>query len=356
MSSKPSIQATQRLALAPTRQGHFIMRTLVLLVFAISSGATLTDANTLRPPPSFEPAEVLHLPDSRTLELPDALAKTQDQAFTAFLSEQQKLEDAAAAQATPEPTEAVEVAEVAEPLKENDNFAQRAKETVLTFSDSTRREVVGKLIAINPDSLEIQRIADSQILILPVAMLCDKDKAFASYLWEQQTLKESDDAQLKQNPIEAATTDSQSQAPHTPAAKKDDEFARRTLKQVQVLSDATGRKLVAEILEVRADSLKIRRQSDYRIIQLPHSMLCAEDQAFAAYLWKQQILESSITHSKETKALAEAKTKAKKKKKKKAAEAEVVAEAEVAAEAEALYTQEAPASSAADMIWNNLFQ
>jgi hypothetical protein len=247
---------------------------------------------------------------------------------------------------------------VAEPLKENDNFAQRAKETVLTFSDSTRREVVGKLIAINPDSLEIERIADSQILILPVAMLCDKDKAFASYLWEQQSLKESDEAQLEQNPIEAATTDSQSQAPHTPAAKKDDEFARRTLKTVQVLSDAIGRKLVAEILEVRADSLKIRRQSDYRIIQLPHSMLCAEDQAFAAYLWKQQILESSITHSKESKALAEAKTKAKAKKKKKAAEAEVVAEAEaeVAAEAEALYMQEAPASSAADMIWNSLFQ
>jgi hypothetical protein len=67
----------------------------------------------------------------------------------------------------------------------------------------------------------------------------------------------------------------------------DEHFARRAQATIQTLSDNTGRQLVAEILEVKADSLKIRRQSDRRILQLPVAMLSPGDKAFAAYLWEQ---------------------------------------------------------------------
>ena len=277
------------------------------------------------------------------MELPDSLTKAKDQAFASFLAEQQKLEDAATTQVAPEPAE---ISEAPESLKENDNFAQRARQTVQTLSDKNGRQIVAEIINVQAGSLKVRRQNDQHILQLPHSLLCAEDLAFAAYLWEQQILKESNAAQLKLNSIEADTTDSVSQAPQAPTPQKHDGFAQRALKTVQSLSDKTGRKLVAEIIEVKADSLEIRRQSDHRIIQLPHSMLCAEDQAFAAYLWEQQILESSTKALKEAEALAEA-------------EALVEAEAKAKAKAEALEavnTAEAPASSAADMIWNKMFQ
>lgn len=50
---------------------------------------------------------------------------------------------------------------------------------------------------------------------------------------------------------------------------------------------------MAEILEVQADSLQVRRQIDGAELELPVNMLSAEDQAFAAYLWKNQPKKSS---------------------------------------------------------------
>ena len=66
---------------------------------------------------------------------------------------------------------------------------------------------------------------------------------------------------------------------------EDDSFAQRALQTVQTFSDKTGRQLIAEIIEVKADSLEVRRQSDNRILQLPFEILGAKDQAFAAFLW-----------------------------------------------------------------------
>jgi len=65
-------------------------------------------------------------------------------------------------------------------------------------------------------------------------------------------------------------------------------FALRAKEVVQTFFDQNERKLVAEILEVKADSLKVRRQADGVELNVPVNMLSEEDQAFAAYLWEQQ--------------------------------------------------------------------
>ena len=65
-------------------------------------------------------------------------------------------------------------------------------------------------------------------------------------------------------------------------------FALRAKELVQTFFDQNERKLVAEILEVKADSLTVRRQADRKEFDLPVKLLSTEDQAFAAYLWEQQ--------------------------------------------------------------------
>lgn len=57
---------------------------------------------------------------------------------------------------------------------------------------------------------------------------------------------------------------------------------------IQTFFDTNGRELIAQVLEVQKDSLKVRRQSDGQELSLPISMLSSDDQAFAAYLWQQQ--------------------------------------------------------------------
>jgi hypothetical protein len=66
----------------------------------------------------------------------------------------------------------------------------------------------------------------------------------------------------------------------------------RAQETMQTFFDKNERKLVAEILEVKEDSLKVRRQSDGQELEVPVAMLSSEDQAFAAYLWAQQPKES----------------------------------------------------------------
>ena len=86
-------------------------------------------------------------------------------------------------------------------------------------------------------------------------------------------------------------TDTGAQPPLAPHASTDQpvqhSFAIRAEETLQTFFDKDERKLVAQILEVTADSLKIRRQADGAELELPIAMLCAEDQAFAAYLWAQ---------------------------------------------------------------------
>jgi hypothetical protein len=100
----------------------------------------------------------------------------------------------------------------------------------------------------------------------------------------------------EQAPIQQLT-DSSVQPPVAPQAATDqpvqNSFAVRAEETLQTFFDKDERKLVAQILEVTADSLKIRRQADGAELELPVAMLSAEDQAFAAYLWAQTPTKSN---------------------------------------------------------------
>lgn len=74
-------------------------------------------------------------------------------------------------------------------------------------------------------------------------------------------------------------------------------FEFRAKETIQTFFDKNERKLVAQILEIKEDSLKIRRQADGQELELPVNMLSSEDQAFAAYLWEQQPKKSPPTAS-----------------------------------------------------------
>ena len=78
-----------------------------------------------------------------------------------------------------------------------------------------------------------------------------------------------------------------------PEEDDDNALAQRALKTIQTFSEYTGRQLDAKIITVQSDSLEVRRLTDNQILQLPVAILCAEDQAFAAYLWEQKILTES---------------------------------------------------------------
>ena len=72
------------------------------------------------------------------------------------------------------------------------------------------------------------------------------------------------------------------------AEANEDPLALRAKETVQTFFDKNDRKLVAQILEVKVDSLKVRRQTDGVELNLPFNMLSEEDQAFATYLYEQQ--------------------------------------------------------------------
>lgn len=76
-------------------------------------------------------------------------------------------------------------------------------------------------------------------------------------------------------PIEAVTEDTAG-------------FAQRGQKKIIKLTDMQERALQCEILDVAKGHLTVRRQSDDYIVQVPITMLCPEDKAFAAYLFNEQ--------------------------------------------------------------------
>lgn len=63
-------------------------------------------------------------------------------------------------------------------------------------------------------------------------------------------------------------------------------FASRAQQSEMTLTDTKERSLVAELIEASEKQLKVRRLSDGRILEVPVSMLCQNDQAFAAYLFQ----------------------------------------------------------------------
>lgn len=66
------------------------------------------------------------------------------------------------------------------------------------------------------------------------------------------------------------------------------EMAERATNEIITLTDQQGRELDVEILELREESIRVRRQYDFRIVDVSLDMLSAEDRAFAAYLLKKQ--------------------------------------------------------------------
>jgi len=62
--------------------------------------------------------------------------------------------------------------------------------------------------------------------------------------------------------------------------------AARAQQKIITLKDSQARSIEVEILEIEEDTIKVRRQSDRRIVEVPVKMLSSEDQVFAAYLWK----------------------------------------------------------------------
>lgn len=132
-------------------------------------------------------------------------------------------------------------------------------------------------------------------LLLGTCALC----FFAGYKLgkeSQPTPAPASEVIVEEAPIEQLT-DTGAQPQVTVEAPKaepaQDPLALRAEETVQTFFDQNGRKLVAQILEVKADSLKIRRQADGRTLDLPVNMLSTEDQAFTAYLWEKQLKKSS---------------------------------------------------------------
>jgi hypothetical protein len=209
----------------------------------------------------------------------------------------------------------------------SDDFAQRAQQTVQMFTDRGGRKLAAEIIKVNAGTLEVRRQADQRILTVPVAMLCNQDQDFAAYLWKQKELKKSTTPPAAEQTLEKRTPSN--------AAKK---YSLRAQKPTQTFSDKAGRKLVAQIISIQNDSLEIRRVADDRIMQLPVSYLCADDKAFAAYLWKQQSQKRAHT------AQAERKT-----------SAQPIATNLRTDMTQDLQVAEAPTASMADKVWASLF-
>lgn len=85
-------------------------------------------------------------------------------------------------------------------------------------------------------------------------------------------------------PEETAATAAPVQAPTTDPAQ----LAQRAQQRIITLKDNQQRAIKVELLEVKEHSIKVRRQSDFRIVEVPVKILSAEDQAFAAYLWAEK--------------------------------------------------------------------
>jgi len=74
------------------------------------------------------------------------------------------------------------------------------------------------------------------------------------------------------------------ETPVEPAATDAESFALRAQQSTINLTDTNNRSLEGEFLAVSEQHLQVRRKSDGLVVDVPLTMLCSEDQAFAAYL------------------------------------------------------------------------
>lgn len=84
-------------------------------------------------------------------------------------------------------------------------------------------------------------------------------------------------------PPPTAETLENTQAPPTAEA-----LAARAKQRIITLTDKNDREIVVELLDVRADSLKVRRQVDFFIVEVPVDMLSEDDRIFVDYLIAQR--------------------------------------------------------------------
>jgi hypothetical protein len=68
--------------------------------------------------------------------------------------------------------------------------------------------------------------------------------------------------------------------------------ARAGLRYITLI-DEQGRDMVAEVLGPGAGGLRVRRQTDYRIVDIPLPMLSREDRIFAEYILKSEEPEAA---------------------------------------------------------------
>ena len=71
-------------------------------------------------------------------------------------------------------------------------------------------------------------------------------------------------------------------------APDDTRFQERATQQFVVLSDNEGRQLEVEIIEIGEESLRARRQRDFRMVTIPFDLLSEEDRAFVDFLAREQ--------------------------------------------------------------------
>lgn len=79
----------------------------------------------------------------------------------------------------------------------------------------------------------------------------------------------------------------------TPEERARYEMEARAARGVVDLTDQQGRTIRAMLLEAQADALKVRRQVDFTVVEIPVTMLSQEDQRFAEFLWNRRLADGS---------------------------------------------------------------
>jgi hypothetical protein len=92
--------------------------------------------------------------------------------------------------------------------------------------------------------------------------------------------------EAKPNELEMPSSVEDSPSVAQAASSNAAQLAARAQQKIITLKDSQARSIEVEILEIEEDTIKVRRQSDRRIVEVPVKMLSSEDQVFAAYLWK----------------------------------------------------------------------
>lgn len=97
---------------------------------------------------------------------------------------------------------------------------------------------------------------------------------------------------------EKATSGTPALALQEPVEPKLDEQARyemeaRAARGIVDLTNQQGRTIRVKILEAQADAIKVRRQVDFFVVEIPWKMLSRDDRRFAEFLWKRRQAEAS---------------------------------------------------------------